>query len=298
MAGTLASVRDLPMTLSARVGPVRPAFPGTAATNGQIQAIVLAMLSDLRRDRILARLKANGEVSVASLVRELGCAPETVRRDLAALEARARLRRVHGGAVQVLPPDLPPVPSRMTRDRQAKDAVADAAVALVPAGALVFVGAGSTALALSVRLLELPSRTCFVTNMLDVAQVLARGGRHQVHLAGGEVNPEAHTTTGSEVLVSLRRWLFDLVIVGAAAVDARHGLLAPTGNYAGLLDTLLERSRDRMVLADSSKFTAAGRQVTWPWTAIGTLVTDRRPPRPIEQAANAAGTRLVVAHRP
>lgn len=253
------------------------------------------MLKGSRQDRILARLTAHGEVSVVSLSRELGCAPETVRRDLAALEARARLRRVHGGAVQMPAPGLPPVPNRIARDRRAKDAVADAAIPLVPAGALIFVGPGSTTLTLAARLLELPARSCFVTNMLDIAQVLAHGGRHEVHLAGGEVNGETHCTTGGEVVVSLRRWLFDLAIVGAAAVDARHGLLAATGAYGGLLETLLERARDRMVLADASKFAAPGRQVAWPWPAIGTLVTDRKPPRAVEQAAKGAGTRLVVA---
>jgi DeoR family glycerol-3-phosphate regulon repressor len=192
-------------------------------------------------------------------------------------------------------PDLPPVQHRIARDRRAKDAVANAAIALVPAGAQIFVGAGSTTLALAVRLVELPSRSCFVTNMLDIAQLLTHGGRHQVHLLGGEVNGETRATSGGDMLVDLKRWLFDLVIVGAASIDAQHGLLGPTAAFGGLLETLRERSRERMVLADNTKFTVPGRQVLWPWTAITILVTDRRPPAAVEQAAKAAGTKLVMA---
>jgi DeoR/GlpR family transcriptional regulator of sugar metabolism len=255
------------------------------------------MLNALRHERILDRLTAVGEVTVAQLAAELDCAPETVRHDLAALEAMARLRRVHGGAVQMPEPHLPPVRHRIARDRLAKDAVANAAIPLVPAGAQIFVGPGSTTLVLAVRLAELPSRCCFVTNMLDIAQLLSQSGRHDVRLLGGEMNGETRCTTGGDMLVDLKRWVFDLVIVGAAAIDARHGLMLPIASFGGMMETLRERSRERMVLADATKFTVPGRQVLWPWTAIDILVTDRRPSALFEQSVQLAGTRLVVARQ-
>ena len=52
-----------------------------------------------RLSQILTLARDRGRVDVSSLAPELGVAPETVRRDLAALVSRGLLRRVHGGAI-------------------------------------------------------------------------------------------------------------------------------------------------------------------------------------------------------
>lgn len=252
------------------------------------------MLADARRERILGHLAKTGGVGVADLAAELSCAEETVRRDLSTLEARGRLRRVHGGAVRITAPELPPIPRRVGRDREAKETIADAAVELVPVGAMVFIGAGSTTLTLAARLIDLPGRTCFVSNMPDVAQLLVRGG-HEVHLAGGELHAETHAAFGSETLRALEGRMFDLAVVGAAAMDAEHGLLGTTPQHAALQDVLRRRSRKRIVLADASKFGRSARYLLWGWRDIDVLVTDRDPPAPVAASARHAGTRLVVA---
>ena len=58
---------------------------------------------DMRRRQILERLDRDHTVTVAQLSRELGATPVTIRKDLAALEAESRLRRVRGGAVDASP---------------------------------------------------------------------------------------------------------------------------------------------------------------------------------------------------
>jgi DeoR/GlpR family transcriptional regulator of sugar metabolism len=253
------------------------------------------MLDDVRREAIVRRLDASGEVTVSGLARDLGCAPETIRRDLARLEKAARLRRVHGGAVRIAGPELPPVSRRIVRASRVKDAIAAAAKPLVPAGGLVFLGPGSTTLALAPHLLDLPARTTFVTNMLDAAQVLAHGGRHKVYFLGGEVNGDTRATTGTEPVVAVARWLFDVAVVGAAALDAARGLLCPTGVGASMLEALRTASRRRVVLADATKFGAPGRRVLWPWADIDDLITERQLPSAFDRAARSAGTRVTVA---
>ena len=176
----------------------------------------VAMFSDRRHEAILARLTQAGEVAVGPLATELGCAVETIRRDLAELEQRGQIKRVHGGAVQVPPAEQPPIATRQVRDRKVRDAIAAAAAALVPAGAHIWLGAGSTVLALAVRLFDLPARTTFATNMIDVARLLARS-RHQVFLAGGEINADSMAQNGAETLDFIEARYFDLAIVGGGA---------------------------------------------------------------------------------
>ena len=59
------------------------------------------MYPEERHARILEIARSDGRVEVAHLATELDVTPETVRRDLTALERQGQLRRVHGGAIPI-----------------------------------------------------------------------------------------------------------------------------------------------------------------------------------------------------
>ncbi|WP_059011402.1 LacI family DNA-binding transcriptional regulator [Streptomyces specialis] len=54
---------------------------------------------DQRHGRVLELVRSRGSLRVADLARELGVSPVTVRRDVEALAAQGRLRRLHGAVV-------------------------------------------------------------------------------------------------------------------------------------------------------------------------------------------------------
>ena len=54
------------------------------------------MLQEARIHRIKALLATFGQVSTERIAQDLGVSRETARRDVLALEAEGRLRRVHG----------------------------------------------------------------------------------------------------------------------------------------------------------------------------------------------------------
>ncbi len=57
------------------------------------------MYAPERQQAILATARAEGRVEVAALAEALHVTPETVRRDLTALERLGVVRRVHGGGL-------------------------------------------------------------------------------------------------------------------------------------------------------------------------------------------------------
>ncbi|HRA51571.1 DeoR family transcriptional regulator, partial [Actinotalea sp.] len=59
------------------------------------------MYATERQQQILSRARQDGRVEVKDLADSLDVTPETVRRDLTALERRGLLRRMHGGAIPV-----------------------------------------------------------------------------------------------------------------------------------------------------------------------------------------------------
>src|SRR5258708_20496536 len=59
------------------------------------------MLARQRQTFILDRVREDGAVRVADLVRELGVSDMTVRRDLEVFQERGLLEKVHGGATSI-----------------------------------------------------------------------------------------------------------------------------------------------------------------------------------------------------
>ena len=91
------------------------------------------MFAEERQQEILQRARENGRVDVASLATELDVTPETVRRDLTALERAGLVRRVHGGAIPIerlgFEPALAARESLLTAE---KERIAKAALAELP----------------------------------------------------------------------------------------------------------------------------------------------------------------------
>ena len=157
-----------------------------------------------RRQAILDVLRVEGRVDVGAIAEQLEVAPETVRRDLRALEHADRLVRVHGGAV----PPPTPVPTQMHPER-APDAevLAAAAWTELPRGGTLLIGAGAHCSALAEAMVMDPPGVPglqVVTHSLDVAVTLSRVSQIAVYNVGGIVSPDSHAQEGDWALTELR----------------------------------------------------------------------------------------------
>ena len=100
-----------------------------------------------RRDIILSRLTQGQSVVATALALEFDVSEDAIRRDLRALAAEGRCRRVYGGALP-LAKAAAPMWARMEEGRDRKHALGRKAAALIRPGQLVFLDSGSTNLAL------------------------------------------------------------------------------------------------------------------------------------------------------
>lgn len=73
----------------------------------------MTMMTNERRDLILRELTLTGSLNVTEFAERIGASGMTIRRDLAALELKGELQRVHGGAIAVPVPK--PTPIRQSR---------------------------------------------------------------------------------------------------------------------------------------------------------------------------------------
>lgn len=255
------------------------------------------MLGTQRQKRILERLAATGEAAVAKLAEDFQCSEKTIRRDLEALEVDGLLRRVHGGAVPVvatLSDEWPTVPvvDRLGAEPEAKRIIAERTADRIPEGATVFLDSGSTGLALASALVSKP-RLTVVTTMLDIAQIIDRGGRHRVFLAGGELIGATRTVRGPETLQFIGARRYDLAIIGATGVMADGGVMGSTEWHRVFVDSLRQSSEQLVLIADATKFGRQDRFRACSLADIDILVTNARPPDDILAQCEAIGIQVI-----
>ena len=199
------------------------------------------MLARQRQSFILDRVREDGAVRVADLVRELGVSDMTVRRDLEVLHDRGLLEKVHGGATSIAGNALyePGFAAKSTLQQIEKDAIADAAVALVEPGMAIAVSAGTTTYALAQRLANVPGLTV-VTNSVRVADVLYQAGRpDQTIILTGGVRTPSDALVGPFAVSALRTVHVDLVFVGVHGMDPALRVHVPEparGGYGSRAD--------------------------------------------------------------
>jgi DeoR family fructose operon transcriptional repressor len=208
--------------------------------------------ADERQAEVLRLLGADGRVESAHLTHLFGVSAESVRKDLARLEARGLLRRVHGGAVPGRPRREEPNVATRTAQAAQKSAIARHAVRFVPDGGSLLLDAGTTTLRLA-ELLPTDRELVVYTNAIPVLSTLVRRGIAAVGL-GGRVRPETMAAVGPLAVAALATINVDVAFLGTNALSFRRGLTTPDADEAEVKHAMLAAARQRVFLVDTSKF--------------------------------------------
>lgn len=245
-----------------------------------------------RHDAMVALVR-DGVAGVDTLAERLGVSPSTVRRDLSQLQRQGRIARTYGGALVREVFHERPFTESERLNLDAKAAIAEVAVELLPPEGTVFVDAGTTCLALA-RLLVDRGPLTVVTRGLEAAVLLARAPGVDVIMTGGRVQPLSHGVTGPLASLALDRLRFDVAFLGADAVDPARGLGEPTVEETWVKEQAAARADQVALLVDSSKLA----QQAPAWIPIGsswTVVTDGSAPADALDELRAHGSRVLTA---
>jgi DeoR/GlpR family transcriptional regulator of sugar metabolism len=249
-----------------------------------------------RRDLIAARLAAGEPVSANELAAEFDVSEDAIRRDLRALAAQGRCRRVYGGALPMSPATVP-MAVRADEGRARKDALARAAATTIQPGEFVFLDSGSTNLALA-RHLPQDSELTVATNSVDIAAtVLARPDVRLV-MIGGVVDPVVGGCIDADAVQAVTRMNIDRCFVGACAVSPDGGVSAFDAADAAFKRALAAASRERLVLATSDKLGARAPYRVVEVGGIGCFVLEHDADRRIASALTRGGASVLKALRP
>ena len=246
-----------------------------------------------RHEHILTALGTAGRVSVADLADQLHVTAETIRRDLDALERAGHARRVHGGAVSAARASLAEttVVERAGRRTEAKRAIAQAALALVPptfTGAILL-DAGTTTAALAGALENWQPEAgvaplTVYTNSVPIAALLHGNSNLVVRVIGGTVRGITSATVGPTAVAQLADIRPDIAFLGTNGLSAEFGLSTPDELEAEVKRAMVDRSRLAVVLVDASKHDDEALHRFAGLDEIDVLITDA-PPGPALAAA-------------
>lgn len=234
------------------------------------------MLARQRQGYILDRVREDGGVRVADLVRELGVSDMTIRRDLEVLHDRGLIEKVHGGATALDTSALfePGFAAKSALQQSEKDAIADAAVALVEPGTAIGISAGTTTYMIARRLVDVVALTV-VTNSPRAADVLHEFGRSdQTIILTGGVRTPSDALVGPFAVAALRSVHLDLVFLGVHGMDELSGFTSPNLNEAETDRTLVQSGRRLVVVADHSKWGVVGLSSIARLDEADVLITD------------------------
>ena len=236
----------------------------------------MTVLARQRHALIMERIREDGAVRVADLVRQLGVSDMTIRRDLESLHEQGLVEKVHGGATARTGNALfePGFAAKSGLQQHEKESIAAAAVALVEPGMAVGLSAGTTTYALARALVDIP-RLTVVTNSIPVADALYGTQRSdQTIIITGGVRTPSDALVGPFAVAALRNVHLDLVFMGVHGMEPRSGFTTPNMLEAETDRALVEAGRRLVVVADHSKWGVIGISSIARFDEADVLITD------------------------
>lgn len=250
------------------------------------------MTASSRRGAILDLLTRNGFVDVSGLQRQLGCSEATIRRDLDQLQREGRLRRTHGGALLDGQRERA-ITAKAAEKVEEKQAIAAAAVEMVPDGAAVGIGGGTTTQYVA-RALAGRSGLTVVTNAINIAMELATRDL-RVIVTGGELRSETYELVGPLAEPAATQLHLDLIFVGVDGLSVEGGLTTHNPVEARVDRVLIDQANEVVVVADHSKLGRRTFARIAPLEVAHTLITDRNADPALVRDLERSGLRVVIA---
>lgn len=236
------------------------------------------MYVEERLDLILRDLNRYGKLNVKELAEKFKVTPMTIRRDLSILEEKGVLLKSYGGALskESLSHDKL-YSTRKKENLSIKKKIAAEALLFVKNGMTILLDAGTTNYELARFLVESSIKDLIIiTNDLKIACILAEKKFFQVIMLGGIIENENILTCGSMAVSMLKDFEIDACFVGTQSISDKFEIRTPNIAKVELKRTYIEKSQQRFLLADSSKFEKSKLYKICDLKDFNYIITDRK----------------------
>jgi DeoR family fructose operon transcriptional repressor len=254
---------------------------------------ITPMFAHERQESIMEALKRRPTLTIHDLLSLIKASPATVRRDLAFLEKKGTLVRTHGGVVHADHiAGEPTYDQRLREAPSSKKAIAETAAAMVPQGATVFIDSGTTCLEVG-RILLAREDLALFTNSSPLINIPFRRSARLVCL-GGELREISRAMVGGFALDWLAKLRFDIAFIGASGL-ASEGVSTTELSEAEIKRQAMVRAKQKVLLADGSKWEAPSAFLFSAWNSFDSWITDSAQAKRALQKLDKISTKVILA---
>ena len=228
-----------------------------------------------RQHRLLALLREQGEVDVASLAGALQASEATIRRDFAALESAGLLTRTFGGARirEVSSLVEKTFDEKMGEMRKEKERIARCAAELVEPGMTVALDSGTTVWRVAAAL-EDKAPLSVVTSALAAIEELGGVDGVRITRAGGQFRLSNLDFVGNSAVSAFAGFHADIAFLGVDTLIPARGVFADTHESAAITAAIADCSDRRIVVMEHTKIKSEGCFLGLACDRIDRVITD------------------------
>src|SRR5437899_3767957 len=230
-----------------------------------------------RHAQLLALLRREGTVRIATLAKVFDVTTETARRDLDELAQGGALKRTYGGGASRSLIDEPGIGIRGRAHAAELALIGAAAARIVEPGDALMVDCGSTTSLFANALAARNLRLTVVTNCLPVARALGASAHCRLILCPGDYVPREGGTFGADTLEFIRRFKANKGFIGAGGVTS-EGVTDADSLGCSVKRAMMDGSDRTILLLDSSKYDQVQFERVCALADIDELVCEKAPP--------------------
>lgn len=252
-----------------------------------------------RHNKIIELVLDKGQITVADICTMFDISEMTARRDLNDLDRRGLVRRVHGGAVTNLGRSYEPsFQTRTIKNQEAKIAIGLKAAELIFDGDSIALDVGTTTLEI-IQGLRGKRNLTIVTSCLQIANKvvdqLSLDIDARLILTGGIIRPRELSMIGPIPEQVYQELHVDKAFLGIGGISLEDGLTEYNIEDTQIKKMLIHSAREKIVLADGSKFGVTTFASVAPLVAVDKVVTDKSAPLDVVDQIREQGVEIIFA---
>lgn len=251
-------------------------------------------MKEERRKQMEALIARRQSITMEELCAHFGVSMNTVRADVAYLVESGSAEKIYGGVRARARKQVPVFSSRAKENTDRKRTIARAAQTLVRDGDLLFLDNGTTTMHL-LDFLDPGKRVTVVTASLHVITRAAALENVKLIVLPGTLDRRTNSLTDLGTQEFLSRFRFTKAFMGVTEVSGDGRLNVSTYQEFLVKRTALAQSREKILLADGSKFQGSGLMAYGNLGDMTALVTDDTCPPAVSAYWAAEGVEVIVA---
>lgn len=245
-----------------------------------------------RRQQILMVINTEGRQSIEHLAQRFEVSIQTIRGDIRALVDRGLVMRRHG---EVAPPptrENTAYGQRQIVNQSGKQVIARLCLELISDHQTLMLGTGTTVEYLA-TLLRVRSGLSVITNNYHAAHILCEHPDCALTIAGGRMRKRDFDVIGGDSLRFFQRYQADVGIVSVGGLSDRGKLFDYNDDEVMAREALMQASRTRLLVVDSSKFGVETHCTTATLGEFDAVITDQPLGDSVRAYYSAKGVRFL-----